>query len=268
MPPKRTRQSNLRSKNVNFPSASIPSSIVNNTANVINSTAAVVPSTFNSIIPRVFPSATVPAVVQTESTPVPIATTVTLPSIVPAQDDYPAGITPASIVARSLSPRDMPFLNLNHVNLPYAHNNNESIDELINLLAGDQREQTTNFSVNRQLHSPRHTGPNRQRHNRLITAEAAEGLETNLPRRSVFLIIVKYFDNRALALTITNRLFELGIDESLTLTALLSPITSKSRPGKAAQIQLIEDLIESNIFLINRGKSNSVIIRKNPSYQS
>ena len=266
MPQKRTRQSNIRSTNVNFPSASIPSSTVNNTTTIINS-AASVNSTFTPIIPQVAPSATVPTVIPPESTLVPITTTVTVPPLVPAQGDNSTVITPALIVARSLSPQDMPFLNLNDVNLPYAHNNNESIDELINLLAGDQHEQNTDISVNQQHQAPRNSGPNPQRQPRTSQNEMLEELEANPNRRLIFDIVLRYFISPLTSYSIASRLYDLGPSNSLTLSALVNSASPYNRPDKPSQLRMIEELTASNIFITNQTRRNAIQIRKNNNYQ-
>ena len=129
LPLKRMGQSNNAPTNVNSASVSIPPSTAG------DASADDLPSTITSVIDSftVAPNATVST-----------------------------GITPASIVARSVSPQDKPFLNLNDIYLPYSHNNNESIDEMINLLASDQREQNTDIPDNERLPTPRNTGPNHQ----------------------------------------------------------------------------------------------------------
>lgn len=270
------RRSSIPLTNDNFPSASNQPSPATTTVVTAAVAADFSPPTVTSVISlasdTVVPSVTIPTVISTESARVIIATNavpeiaaVTVPSLVLNHDNYSTGITPASIVPRAFATQDIPFINLNDFNLQYAENN-ESIDELMNFLSGNQQEQNADIPVNQRHHLTPHAGPNRQRHNRLITVEDAEELETNLARRAIFLIVEKYFNSRALALSITDRLFELGIEDSLTFTALLSPITSKSRPGKPAQLLMIEELIGSNIFIINRGKSNSIIITKNPNY--
>jgi len=267
LPPKRTRQSKIRSTNVNFPSASIPSSTVNNTTAIINSSASV-HSTFTPIIPQVVPSATIPNVIPPESTLVPITTTVIVPPLVPAQGDNSTVITPDLIVARSLSPQDMLFLNLNDINLPYAHNNNESIDELINLLAGDQHEQNTDISVNQQLQAAlRHSGPNPQRQPRTSRTEMLEELEANPNRRLIFDIVLRYFISPLTSYSIASRLYDLGPSNSLTLSALVNSASPYNRPDKPSQLRMIEELTASNIFITNQTRRNAIQIRKNNNYQ-
>jgi len=266
LPPKRTRQSNIRSTNVNFPSASIPSSTVNNITAIINS-AASVNSTFTPIIPQVIQYVTVPTVIPQESTPVPITTTVTVPALAPAQGENSTVITPALIVARSLSPQDMPILNLNDINLPYAHNNNESIDELINLLAGDQHEQNTDIPENERLPTPRNTGPNRQRQQRIRQAEMLEELEANPNRRLIFDIVLRYFISPLTSYSIATRLFDLGPSDTITLNILVNSAPPINRPDKPSQLRMVEELTASSIFITSQPRRNVIQIRKNNNYR-
>ena len=69
---------------------------------------------------------------------------------------------------------------------------NLCIDELINILAGDQHEQFADIHDNERLHAPRYTGPNRQRQPRTNRTEIVAELEANPSRRLIFDIILRY----------------------------------------------------------------------------
>jgi len=162
----------------------------------------------------------------------------------------------------------MPFLNLNDVNLPYAHNNNESIDELINLLAGDQHEQNTDISVNQQLQTPRHSGPNPQRQPRTSRTEIITELQANPSLRLIFDIISSYFTGPGTSYKIANRIYSLGPNETITLNALVNAAASNNRLDKTSQLQLVGELTSTGMFIVSHPRQNATHIMKNINFHS
>ena len=251
MSPKRTRQSNIRSTNVNFTSASIPSSIVNNTTTFITSAAAavVVTPTFTSGIPQasaIVP--TVPDVISPESTNIPI----TIPPI-------------TTLFTLITSAPDI--TSLAHNIISSNENNNEFVDELMNLLTNNQNDEAAN-NFNNQTLIRQVTGMNivRPRERRINRTEMLAELEVNYTRRAIFEIISRYFNSSIVSYSITNRLYNLEVGDMITLNALIKTATSSDRPARASQIQLMDELIASNIFIITQPKQNVVQIRKNNDY--
>ena len=145
---------------------------------------------------------------------------------------------------------------------------NLCIDELINILAGDQHEQFADIHDNERLHAPRYTGPNRQRQPRTNRTEIVAELEANPGFRLIFDIIVSYFTSPGTSYKIANRIYNLGPNEKITLNALVNSAASNNRLNKSSQLQMIEELSATGMFIISHPRQNATHIVKNFNFHS
>jgi len=248
LPPKRTRQSNIRSTNVNFPSASIPSSTVNVIA---SSDAAFLPPSYPSIISQasaiVVPYPAVPAVIPSETTHVPI-TIPPIATLVPHINSVPVITSPADSISRN-------------------ENNNEFVDEILNLLTNNQHDGAADNFNNNQTLIRQETGINVVRpRGRINRTEMFSELEANPRRRAIFEIISRYYNSSIVSYSIVNRLYNLEAGDMITLSSLIYSSPSTDRPEKTSQLSMIEELTASDMFVISRPKQNIIQIRKNTNY--
>jgi len=183
------------------------------------------------------------AVISSETTHVPI----TVPPIatsVPLINSVPVITPPAYSISQN-------------------ENNNEFVDEILNLLTNSQNDGATN-NFNDQTLIRQETGINVVRpRERINRTEMLLELEANSRRRAIFEIISRYFTSPNVSYTIVNRLYNLEVGEMITLNALIKIATSRDRPAKASQLQMMDELVASNIFTITQPKRNVVQIRKN-----
>ena len=155
---------------------------------------------------------------------------------------------------------------MNAVNLTSA-NNYESIEELMTSLTDDQNKIAADTPVHQPLPRPRKIIPNRQGHKRSTRTAMASELEANYTRRLIYDIILRYFISPVTSYTISNRLYDLGPNEAITLNSLIGISPSHNRPDKSSYLQITEELTASNLFLINNPRRNAINIRKNINYQ-
>ena len=97
---------------------------------------------------------------------------------------------------------------------------------------------------------------------------AASNIEiTGSPNRiAVYRIISGYFTSAIQCSKIVDQLDSLHNDASITLNALVTNTSSKSRPAYELRIQMLEELQTNNLFLFSR-KNKSIFIRKGAAYE-
>jgi hypothetical protein len=86
-------------------------------------------------------------------------------------------------------------------------------------------------------------------------------------RIAVYGIISRYFTAAVQCSKVVDQLDSLDNDASITLNALVTNTTSKTRPAYDLRIQMLEELQTNNLFLFSRQK-NSIFIRKGSAYQN
>lgn len=159
-----------------------------------------------------------------------------------------------------------------NVEVDYAlnENNGSNLDDLT-LFDNQHYElnQTNSISNADESHAVLiNQGQQLTRKKRTRRLEALAELESNPTLNIIYEIFIKYIQSQVGVFSLASRLHSLQVNESITLSALLKPITSNNRPNREALVQMISELSESNLFNITHSKANIPHIRKSNNYPS
>lgn len=147
-----------------------------------------------------------------------------------------------------------------------SRTNSASADhDVIALLSGNQDEtiehNMTSVEMDNTLTS---NNTNRVRIRQRRASSVAEEIErsNNASLKSTYSIISRYFPGHSVAFSISNRLASLPFNESVTLNNLMTMTSSKTRPCKEDQIQMIDDLVATNLYSVTSPRKNAFVIKR------
>lgn len=87
-------------------------------------------------------------------------------------------------------------------------------------------------------------------------------LEATPGLRIIFDIVSKFIKRSIASFKISSLLYYLRLNDAVKLSFLLTLISFHQRPDKASQIQMVKELVATNLFIMDSGKYNSVLIMK------
>ena len=193
-----------------------------------------------------------------------IITTPSLASLLPSRVANPAVWT--NINKESDSEPEKRTASLNGLEHLVNDDSSSAEHDVITMLAGNQDERNDTFFENQgtsnQSSSQPNSNRNQKRSRRTINIVHEIESSANTTLIATYRIISKYLPGQPVAFSISDRLATLPLNETISLSGLLTMTSAKKRPNRKEQLEMIEELGSSCLYSVTRPKHNAFIIKR------